>query len=351
MHRYTSISIATNGTSLYESLHLIELHLDKDAFQNLTFTTKAVVTSGLSVSLLVGSYFKSALYSYMYDRRKTLSERPIDILLLVQAIVQHLLSILMILTYGIGLSLGITFSNQLGDDVWCNIPWYGGSYGLAYRIVGGFVIACFRLLLIHDSDLVKVKIGINRCLCLMLITSITVPAILVQGFALGNGPASRRQAMWNQCIGKSEEFRNILHEYSVLQGTTTIETENIPKIVLMILILCVMAEFTCYLAFSCHLYCHDRHMLKRKILKEDVIRRRNQKNAITFLGQFWSFTAEFVVLTLSIISMAKQSNIIYRVFAIILFWVEFGLISVVEVVTSNSLINYLPHKFINRRFS
>ena len=345
------ISIATNGTTSYETFHLIELHLDQDVLQSLTFTTKAVATSGLIVSLLVGCYFKSALYLYMYDNRKALSERPVDILLLVQAIVQHLVSMLMILTYGTGLSLGITFANQLGEDVWCNIPWYGGNYGFAYRIVGGLVIACFRLLLIHGSNLVKIRIGMNRSLCLMLMICITVPAILVQGFAMGNGPASRRQPMWNQCIGKSEEFRNILHEYSVVRGTTTIEPEIIPKIVLIICLLCVMAEFACYLAFFGHMYCHDRYMLKRKILKEDVVRRRNQKNAITFLGQFWSFAVEFVVLTLVIISMFEQSNILIRVFVIIAFWVEFGLVSVVEVLTSYSLINYLPHKLIIRRFS
>ena len=213
------------------------------------------------------------------------------------------------------------------------------------------MIACFRLLLIHASNLVKIRIGMNRCLCLMLMICISVPAILVQGFAMGNGPASRRQPMWNQCIEKSEEFRNILHEYLVLRGTTTIEPEHIPKIVLIICILCVMAELACYLAFFGHMYCHDRYMLKRKILKEDVVRRRNQKNAITFLGQFWSFVVEFVVLTLVIISVFTQANILIRVFVIIAFWVEFGLVSVVEVLTSYCLINYLPHKLIIRRFS
>ena len=72
------ISIATNGTTSYETFHVIELHLDQDVLQSLTFTTKAVATSGPIASLLVGCYFKSALYLYMYDKRKGLSERPID---------------------------------------------------------------------------------------------------------------------------------------------------------------------------------------------------------------------------------------------------------------------------------
>ena len=36
---------------------------------------------------------------------------------------------------------------------------------------------------------------------------------------------------------------------------------------------------------------------------------------------------------------------------IIAFWVEFGLVSIVEVMTSQSLIKYLPHNLIRSRHS
>ena len=114
-------------------------------------------------------------------------------------------------------------------------------------------------------------------------------------------------------------------------------------------LLCVVAELVCYVAFFGQFYFHDREMLKKKILKADVIQRRNQKNAITFLGQFWTFMTECIIVILVFMSLNEKSDISYRAFAVIGFWIEFGIVSVVDVCASESLGNYLPHRFILRR--
>ena len=101
-------------------------------------------------------------------------------------------------------------------------------------------------------------------LYLTLSLSFTIPTGLILGFATGNGPASRKQAGWNLCIGKSEELRNVLHEYSILRGTTIPEAEHVPKIMVLIALLFVVAELVCYVVFFGHYYLHDREMLKEK---------------------------------------------------------------------------------------
>ena len=351
MYRNKELGVFINDSVGFDSLNLMELDLSTNAFQKLTLISKATVSTGLGLSLLVGSYYKSALYLYMYAKRKNLSERPVNVLLLVQAIVQHLMSILMISFYITGMLFDVTISDQLGAEAWCNIPLYGSIFGLSYRVVGGFGIACYRLLCLFASDWVKYTLGSDILLYLILMLSIVIPGASTQGFAMGNGPASRKQAMWNLCIGKSEEVRNVLHDYSILQGTTTQEADIVPKIMVLLSFLAVVAELVCYLVFFGHYYLHDREMLKKKILKADVIQVRHQKNAITFLGQFWTFMTECIVLSLVAISLNEQSDISYRVYSIIGFWMEFGLVSVVEVWTSQSLGHYLPHRYILRRIS
>ena len=351
MHRNMKIGLFINDLQPFEYLNTIKIDLSINALQSLSTISKATISAGLGISLIIGSYFKSAIYLYMYEKRKNLSERPINVLLLVQAIVQHFISTLMIIFYIFGMFSDVAISEHLGGEAWCNIEFHAGNYGFSYRVVGGLVIACYRLLCVFASDWVKCKIEGNVLLYLTLMLSSTIPAGMILGFAMGNGPASRKQAGWNLCIGKSEELRNVLHEYSILQGTTTPEAEYGPKIVILFALLCVVAELVCYVVFFGHFYFHDREMLKKKILKADVIQRRNQKNAITFLGQFWTFMTECIIVILVFISLNEKSDISGRAFAVIGFWIEFGIVSVVDVCASESLGNYLPHRFILRRIA
>ena len=282
----------------------------------------------------------------MYDHLKGIKDRPIDLLLLLQAVIQHIICLLMVCTYTIGLSFDITYSQHLGE-AWCNVPWYGVSYGLAYRNVGGLGIATMRLLYIFCGNWMKEKFGTKRMLCVISTASLICSALMTIGFGIGNGPSSRKQLTWNFCVGKSENFREIWHGYSVIRGNVIFQHELIPKLALLISIVCVAAELVCYLAIFGHLYLHNKKMMKKKIMETGVLERRQQKNAITFLGQFWTFVVECIFYFLVVYSMNKKSHFIYRLLAIIGIWVEFGFYSIVEVMTSQNLRQYLPH---NRLF-
>ena len=93
------LGVFINEPDCFEFLNSIKLDLSIDALQKLSTVSKITISFGLGMSLLVGSYFKSAIYVYMYEKRKNLTERPINVLLLVQAIVQHLISSLMIIFF------------------------------------------------------------------------------------------------------------------------------------------------------------------------------------------------------------------------------------------------------------
>ena len=162
-------------------------------------------------------------------------------------------------------------------------------------------------------------------------------------FGKGNGPASRKQVTWNWCVGRNENLREILHEYSLISGTVTSESEFLAKLSILTTILGVISELFCYLMFFSHLHSNDKHLLTRKIIKEVEYKRRRQINCMTFSGQFYGFLVEFFTYIAVYTTLKKNSSITFRLAIAICFWVEFGIVSVVEVMTSQNLRRYLPH--------
>ena len=335
-------SIAFQGEHSLQILFLHDLNLEKSAIDSLDFATEVVVISGLCVSLFVGSYFKSAMYSYFYRNYKDLIEKPINLLLLVQAVIQHMICLFMVVFYTVGLFFNIRFVDHIGK-FWCNIPWYAQVYGVAYRNVGSLGIAIFRLLYLRCNDWIKERVGQLRTFGAVLIFSLAFSAMLTAGFAVGNGPISRKQVTWNFCLGQSETLREILDEYSLLTGQTSSSSELGPQLVILVSLICVVTELACYILFFRQVYYHNKGMLSRNILTKGEVKRRRQVNAITFLGQFYGFIAESVLYFGMMFTLQESSDIAYRVGIVLIFWLEFGVVSVVEVITSENLRNFLPH--------
>ena len=196
----------------HENIKLHEVHLAKSALELLEDVGVGCVISSLVASAIIGSYFKSGLYFYMYDNRKELKNRPINILHLVQSIIQHLVCLMLVAFLTIGLLFDITYAVSLGE-AWCGVIWYVAVFGVAYRNIGSLGIAVFRLMFLLHSNWVKERFGALQMMALILISSIVVSALMAFVFGIGNGPASRKQELHNFCIGKSGEFRKIEHEY------------------------------------------------------------------------------------------------------------------------------------------
>ena len=325
----------------HENLYFHEVHLTKSALELLDDVGVGCVITSLVSSAIVGSYFKSGLYFYMYDNRKELKNRPINVLLLVQSVIQHLICIIMAIIYTIGLSFDLTYADSLGE-AGCGIIWHLGTFGVVYRHIGSLGIAIFRLMFLFHSHWVKERFGASKMMTLVMISSIAVAALMTYGFGIGNGPASRKQEFTNFCIGKSEEFRKIEHEYALLRGLVVPEKEYATTIMLVSLG-SVVAEFCCYILFFRHLYINDKRLMSNKVLPAQDINRRHQKNATTLFGQFYGFGIEIIFCFGVLLSLTSKSENLLRVVLMIGIWAEFGLLSIVEVMTSSFLRPNLPH--------
>ena len=115
----------------------------------------------------------------------------------------------------------------------------------------------------------------------------------------------------------------------------------------------VVAELCCYVTVFLHLYTHNNGLAMRKLLPANEINRRNQKNAVTLLGQFYGFGFEIIFYFWLLISLKSKDsfgnwNKLFEVVLVTGFWIEFGLLSIVEVMTSKSLKENLPHNRFRR---
>ena len=100
-----------------------------------------------------------------------------------------------------------------------------------------------------------------------------------------------------------------------------------------------LIELTCYLVFFHHIFTHDNGNIK-KLLTKECIRQRNRRNAITFLGQFWGFGIEFafmIIFTTTIVLGGTYTQ--FKAVAIALNILQFGALSMVEVLASEPLRN------------
>ena len=324
-------------------LSINKIILEVSALHSLSQKTKSYVIACLIGSFVIGSYFKSALYSYMYKKGKDIFSQAINLLVLIKALIVHLACILMVTFYTIGLILDVSLAEIFGE-IWCNVPWYIASFTAAYRTFGDLGIAVLRLFYIKCPQHIGDNESRKKIVYAVLAISIILSTASSIGFKMGNGDFSRKQLNWNFCTGRSEEFGEIVHNYSLITGERQIQSDNIAKSVVLIGMFGILAEFVCYVVFFKHLYTHDEKMLKSKLLPANVIKQRHRTNAITFLGQFYEFMVKCARITLLTYSMWKDSDMNYRMIMVISFWIEFGIVSIVEVMSSRNLKENLPFK-------
>ena len=81
----------------FEKLFINDSKLELSSLDSLNPIGETLVASCLVVSISVGSYFKSALYHYLYENYKLFGSKPINVLILIQAIIQHFTCLFMVI--------------------------------------------------------------------------------------------------------------------------------------------------------------------------------------------------------------------------------------------------------------
>ena len=329
-----------------DNLSIQKSNLELDALTAMNGFGTSIVVCSLLASVLVGTYYKYPIYRYMYDNSDEVTNKPVDLLILFQAIVEHLACIVMVTFLSVGMVFDISFASYFGE-MWCFLPWIAASFGVAYRTIGSLGIAILRLIHIKKAGQSDKVPGYVKWI--VLLACIVVTILVCIGYGLGNGPASRKQVIWNLCTGSSEALRKSVYEYSLARGLVKGESDLISNLALSIPAFGVLAEFGCYIFFFYHLYSHDEGMVARKILPAVEVRKRHRKNAITFLGQFYCFLVELAITIGFFYTMQETAKVGNRACLLVGLWVEFGILSVIEVMTSTTLKTNLPHNRFFRR--
>ena len=72
------------------------------------------------------------------------------------------------------------------------------------------------------------------------------------------------QVTWNWCVGRNENFREILHEYYLISRAVTPKLEFFAKLSILTTILGVISELFCYLMFFRYLHENNKKLFTKK---------------------------------------------------------------------------------------
>ena len=280
----------------------------------------------------IGTYFKCVLYSHLWDKYKKREFKPIDLLILVTSVVQHLNSINLIYN-GLLVMLFDISSEQLVKEWVCTLPRLLFQFEICYSCIGSLGVSIFRIIYIKNHLWVKYCLGEKKILTIILFGGFAVTVVCMLLLSYNDYERIFKETC---LLSPSVPLLEELDEYEQSRGNDSIYLHWIQcRRILFIILVCVtLAELIIYIIFFQHMYQHDNSVNLRVLLESKAIRRRNQRNAITFFGQFCSFAFE-IGLNIIMIS-AVEGNASWGV--VILFkMVAFTSMAIIEDLTSASL--------------
>jgi hypothetical protein len=328
----------------HDALMINRLSEDETPLVSLQFYIKLIIIVILTISLLIGSFFKCITYSYVFRANKQnhgWMHRPINVLTVTSSLIHHMTHIWMWIWYVVSMMSETSVSEAVGPHM-CQVNQLIGLYGLCYLTVGSLGIAVYRVLYIRHENVVKYLIGEKLLLFIIQFLSLTVCGVLVFVYNLETN--SHRFGL-NMCRGISGTHAQVLIDYEISLGYHLLDTTHWQTIAVSIVITMQCTELGIYVWFFHHRYTNDNGSIK-KVLTEDVIRARNIKNVGTFLGQFYGFVMEyaFAISVLFILYFAGEQKNNFKAVANIAKFIDFGLLSAVEVLSSPALRRYLKSK-------
>ena len=291
------------------------------------------------ISLSIGSYFKCILYQYIYSHKKDWMRRPINVLTLTGAIIHHVTHISVGGWHALVCLVKTPLGHFVGDDV-CWAMVVIGVYGIVYLSVGSFGIAIYRTLYIKCEYWVKYVVGEKMLLMMILVLSIGMSGIICLLYMIeDNG----HRTGYNMCTGLSVSKAELFMEYGHSRGDEPITTTYLGNLANLICITFQLIEFAIYLWVFYFRYKKDNGNIAKLIRQEDV-QQRNAKNAGTFLGQFYGFMVEYSFLAGFLFIHIFYAEVDYqhiRGLFVMAKFMDFGLLSVIEVYSSPILKNFM----------
>ena len=201
-----------------------------------------------------------------------------------------------------------------------------------HLVVNGSGMAVYRLFCIKNNSLIQGKIKERRLFEVLHVGGLIFTFLLTFMFIYED--SSDRIAL-NQCSGKSEYVAQIWLDFRIIQGAELALTRTYTVISLSTVIGMTLVEFGCYISFFHLMYTQDNGRITL-LLPKDVTRHRNRRNAISFVGHIYSFVVEFGFFA-GTLAVHLISNMEVKYFGSVAIFMEFGLLSAVEVLTSEPM--------------
>ena len=131
-------------------------------------------------------------------------------------------------------------------------------------------------------------------------------------------------------------------EYQVSRGSRILTTTVVRKIVIIVCIGIQAIELSIFIWFFYTRYKKDNGRIK-KLLTQENIKDRNTKNVTTFVGQFYGFVVEYAFLFITLICTHLGNDDYNHLQAFVTFvkFLDFGLLSAVEVYSSPALKRFI----------
>ena len=288
--------------------------------------------------VMIVCYFRYILYEYLFKQYKEKELKPIDTLTFLVAFIDQVSTTMLIIYGTIMVITGNQLQNLIGGRWACIAFIYIVTFGKGYSFIGGLMISIYRIILITESgDWLKRRLGLRNIYLIILLVGIalaTSSSILESYNDYDHLRRDTCQLMYRIPI------MIVLDEYEQSRGNFSIYSFWIREaFAISISRICmVVLEIMIYAIFFHHMYKHDNNELLRRLLGPNATKKRNRTNAISFFGQFCSFSIELVWIALYIITLPQDNNngglIVIRFFVRM---VSFTCTPIIEVLTSKTL--------------
>ena len=331
-----SVNEASNESVLVNHLLLIQdIYNDKAPLISLSSAVKVSLAVVMTLSLLIGSICKGIMYVYVSTTNK---KRPINTLIITSAIVHHATHLFSGTWYILVLLIPYPLGDLLGSGS-CHVMMSIGVFGLVYLNVGSLGISVYRILYIKRELFVKNVIGENRLLVIILSTSLVLTWLATELFM---AQETAEQTGINMCTGLSVTQTQIYIDYNLSIGEEIQTIRQGEKITIGLCLVSQTIELGIYVWFFHMRYKNDNGSITTLMRQEDT-HKRNLKNIGTFLGQFYSFVIEYSFLISLLLCgiFADENTQDYRALVVLMKFVDFGVLSCVEVLSSPQLRSFM----------